>query len=92
MGQAKDDLSGIEPCPILREPNFVAKMEEKFASIEEIGDKIQAFIGLKSVVQLDDERMRDLLHNITLNLHLIRLICFNDKVLLERLHCIDLPI
>ena len=67
-------------------------MKEKFTTIEEIGDKIEAFVGLKSEVQLDNKWMRDLLHDVTLNLHLVRLIRANDEVLLERLHCIDLPV
>ena len=37
-------------------------------------------------MQLDYERVRDLLHNVTLDLHLIRLICAYDEVFLERLH------
>ena len=37
-------------------------------------------------MKFDDERVRDLLHDITLYLHLIRLICFYDEVFLQ---CLD---
>lgn len=67
-------------------------MKEKFTSIEEVGDKVKTFVRLESVVQLDDKWMRDLLHNISLNLDLVRLIRSNDKVLLERLNCINFPV
>ena len=67
-------------------------MKEKFTSIEEVGDKVKTFVRLESVVQLDDKWMRDLLHNISLNLNLVRLIRSNDKVLLERLHSIYFPV
>ena len=67
-------------------------MKEKLASIEEISDEIEAFSGLKRVVKLDHKRMRDLLHDVPLNLHLIRLVCPEDEVLFERLDCVYLTV
>ena len=42
-------------------------------------------------MKLDDERMRDLLHDIALDLRVINLIGLNDEVLFERLDRVDLP-
>lgn len=65
-------------------------MEEKFTTVQEICDEIQTFIRLEGVVKFDDEGVRDLLHDITLYLHLIRLICTNDEILLQCLDRVDL--
>ena len=67
-------------------------MKEKLASIEEISDEVEAFSGLKRVVKLDHERVRDLLHDVPLNLHLICLVRPEDKVLFERLDGVDLTV
>ena len=57
-------------------------MEEKFTSVEEISDKIEGFTRLKGVVQLDYEGVRNLLHNVPLNLRIRHLVVANDEVFL----------
>ena len=90
--QAKYNLRRVEPGSVLRETNFVAQMKEKLATIEEIGDEVETFSGLKSIVELDHERVRNLLHDVPLNLHLVRLVCPEDEVLFECLDRIDLAV
>ena len=66
-------------------------MEEKLTTVEEVCDEVEALGGLEGEVELDDERVRDLLHDVTLNLRVVHLVCTDDEVLLERLDSIDLP-
>ena len=67
-------------------------MEEKLTTIQKVCDEVERFRRLESEVEFDDEWMRDLLHDVPLNLCVVRLICADDEVLLERLHGVDLPI
>ena len=41
-------------------------------------------------MKLDHERVSDLLHNIALNLHLVRLVCLDNKIFLEGFDRVDL--
>ena len=41
-------------------------------------------------MKLDDERMRDLLHDISLNLRVVHLVCSDDEVFLQRFDRVDL--
>ena len=90
VSESQHDLGCIEARSVLSESNLVAEMEEKLAAIQKVGDEIQTFVGLKGVVELDNERMCDLLHDVPLNLDLVRLVGADDEVLLERLHRVDL--
>ena len=90
MGESKNNLSRIKPSPILREPDLVAQVEEQFSTIQKICHEIQALVRLKRVVELDHEGVRDLLHDVALDLHLVRLVCANDKVFLEGLDGVNL--
>ena len=90
MSERQNDLSCIEAGPIIREPNFIAQMEEELASIQKICDKVQRLWRLESEVELDDERMSNLLHDVTLDLRIIELIGPDNEIFLKRLHCIDL--
>ena len=67
-------------------------MEEKLSSIQKISDEIKAVARLKRVVQLDNERMGNLLHNISLYLDLGSLIMLGNEIFLQGLDCIDLII
>ena len=67
-------------------------MEEELSAVEEIGDEVEALGALEGVVQLGHERMRDLLHDVTLNLRVRNLIRLDDEVLLEGLDGVDLAI
>ena len=67
-------------------------MEEELTTVEEICDKVKCLRRLEGIVKLDNERVRDLLHDIPLYLRILDLVVLDDEVLLERLHCIDLPV
>ena len=90
VSKAEDNLSCIEASPILSEPNLVAQVEEKLSAIQKVGHEVQALVRLKGVVEFDHEGVRDLLHDITLNLHLISLVRAYDKVFLEGFYSVDL--
>ena len=89
--QSQDDLSCIEARSILRKANLIAQMEEELAAIEEIRDEVQTLARLEGVVQLHDEGMGDLLHDVTLDLRVVHLVSPDDEVFLERLDSVDLP-
>ena len=82
MLKCKQHLSCIEPGSCLRKTNFVAQMKEKFAAIQKVGHKVEAFSRLECVVQLDDEGVRYLLHDIPFNLGAFHLVRANDEVFL----------
>lgn len=65
-------------------------MEEKFTAVEEVCDEVQALLRLESVVKLDDEGVRYLLHDISLNFSIVYLVRSDDEILLECLHRINL--
>lgn len=60
-------------------------MEKELAAIQEICDEVEGLGRLEGKVELYDERMGDLLHDITLDLRVVDLVGLNDEVLLERL-------
>lgn len=62
-------------------------MEKELATVEEVCHKVQRLGRLESEMQLDDERVRDLHHDITLNLRILHLVVLDDEVLFQRLHC-----
>ena len=66
-------------------------MEEELAAIQEVCDEVERLGRLEGVVKLDNERMRDLLHDVALNLRVIHLVGLDDEVLFERLDRVDLP-
>ena len=61
--QCKNDLSCIKARSLLLEFCFFAQMEKQFTAIEEVDYKIESLGRLKSVVQLDNERMVDPFQN-----------------------------
>ena len=65
-------------------------MEEELAAIQEVCDEVERLGRLEGVVKLDNERMRDLLHDVALYLRVIHLVGLDDEVLFERLDCVDL--
>ena len=67
-------------------------MEEQFTAIEEVCDKVERLIRLKSVMELDHERMRDQLHNVPLNLRVLLLVVPNHEIFLESFHRKDLSV
>ena len=67
-------------------------MEEQFTAIEEVCDKVESLIRLESVVELHNERMRDQLHNVPLNLRVLLLVVPNHEIFLECLHREDLSV
>ena len=82
MLEGKSNLCSVETSPVFTEPDLVAKVEEQLSAIQEVGDEVEALGRLESVVQLDDERVRNLLHNVALDLRVIHLVGLYDKVLL----------
>ena len=90
MLQGQRDLSCIETSAFLREANVLAEMEKDLTAVEEVSDEVEGLVRLERVVELHNEGMGDLLHDVSLNLRVIDLAGLNDEVLLERLDSIDL--
>ena len=67
-------------------------MKEKFATIQEVRDKVKALSRLEGVVKLDNEGVRYLLHDVPFNLGAFHLVRANDKVFLQRFDSINLTI
>ena len=65
--QCQNDLSSIKARPLLLKFRLFAQMEKKLTAIEEVDYKIEPLGSLKSVVQLDDERMVDPFQNHSLH-------------------------
>ena len=57
--QCQNDLSSVKARPLLLKFRLFAQMEKKLTAIEEVDYKIESLGRLKSVVQLDNERMVD---------------------------------
>ena len=88
--QGQGDLGGVETCSILREADLLAEMEEELASIQEVRDEVKRLRRLEGEVKLHNEGMRDLLHDVSLDLRVVHLVRPDDEVLLQSLHGIDL--
>ena len=67
-------------------------MEKQLASVEKICHEVESLSRLESVVKLNDKWMRNLLHDVSLNLCILDLIVLDDKIFLECLHRIDFSI
>jgi len=91
MLESKGHLGGIETCTFLCEAHILAQVEEQLTAVQEVRHKVKRLGRLKGVVELDDKRMSDLLHNVSFNLGVVDLVSFDNEVLLERLNGVDLP-
>ena len=67
-------------------------MEEELTAIEEVCDKVESLRRLECVMELDDKRMRDQLHNVSLNLRILLLVVPNHEIFIESLHRVDLSV
>ena len=90
MLESQGNLSRIKARPILVETDLLAQMEEQLSTVEEVRHEVERLGRLEGVVQLDDERVRDLLHDIPLDLRVLLLVRSDDEVFLEGLDCVDL--
>ena len=88
--QSKHDFSCVESSSVLCEPDLIAKMEKELSTIEEVSDKVQALCGLECEMKFHDEWMSDLLHDVSLDLGVVHLVCANNEVLFERFHGVNL--
>ena len=89
MSETKYDFCRIKSGSILRKSDFVAHVKKKFTTVEKLSNKVERLCGLESEVELDHEGMRDLLHDVALNLRVFHLVSFDDEVFLEGLDCIN---
>lgn len=100
--QCANQLSRIEPRPSLGKPLFLPQVIEELPSVKEVHDEVQLLVCLERVVQVNDERACDLLHDLPLDythltwhiltLSLDREVPCGYLVLAEDFHCEDFPI
>lgn len=64
-----DKLSGIEFGSRLGELMLSPQVKEKFATVKEVHNEIELLGCLKSVVQPDNERALNLLHDLSFHYH-----------------------
>ena len=57
-------------------------MVKKLSAVKEVCDEIERLRRLESVMEFDDEGVCDLLHDVSLNLCVIRLISTDNEVFL----------
>ena len=88
--QGQYHLGSVEFGTSLGKSNLIAQVKKHFTTVAEVCDKVESLRRLESVMKLDDERMRDLLHDISLNLCVVHLVCSDDEVFLQRFDRVDL--
>ena len=64
-------------------------MIKQLTTIEKVADKVQLLCVLECEMELDDERVVDHLHDVSLYLCVAHLFCSDDLILFERLHCVN---
>ena len=64
-------------------------MVKQLTTIEKVADKVQLLCVLECEMELDDERVVDHLHNVSLDLCVSHLLRSNNLILFERLHCVN---
>lgn len=89
--EGEDDFGSVEASTFLTESNLITQVEEELTAVQEICDEVEGLGRLERVVQFHDKGVRDLLHDITLNLRVINLVGLDDEVLLECLDGVNLP-
>lgn len=66
-------------------------MEEQFSAVDIVHNEIQFLVGLERVVKLDQERMIQLHEDAFLVESIHKFVPFNNPLLVELLHRINLP-
>ena len=64
-------------------------MIKQLTTIEKVADKVQLLCVLECEMELDDERVVDHLHDVSLDLCVAHLFRSNNLILFERLHCVN---
>jgi hypothetical protein len=57
----------VEFGPLFGELHVFAQVPEQFASVEKVHDKVQLFISLECVVEIDNKGISDLLQDFPLS-------------------------
>ena len=61
-------------------------MEEELTAVEEVCDEVECLRRLEGIMKLDNEWVRDLLHDVPFYLRILDLVVLDNEILLERLH------
>ena len=64
-------------------------MVKQLTTIEKVADKVQLLCVLECEMELDDERVVDHLHDVSLDLCVANLLRSDNLILFERLHCVN---
>ena len=67
-------------------------MVKQLTTIEEVADKVKLLCVLECEMELDDERMVDHLHDVSLDFRVAHLLRADNLILFERLHCVNCSI
>ena len=90
--QGQYHLGSVEFGTSLGKSNLIAQVKEHFTTVAEVCDKVESLRRLESVMKLDNERMVDLLHNVSLNLRVLLLVIPDHEIFFESLHRIYLAV
>ena len=89
--ECQADLCCIKASPVLIEAALhLFQVEEELTAIYKLHDQVQTLIVLKGVLKSHNERMVELLKDLTLDADASHLICLNQQVLQDGLHGKDL--
>jgi hypothetical protein len=88
--EAEADLGGVEAHALLVELLLLLEVEEELATIDVVHDEVELLARLERVVEVDEERVDELLENVLLGLGVLHLVALDNGLLVEHLHGVDL--
>ena len=90
--EGENNFGGVKPGSIFGEANLVTQVVKQLSAVQEIAHEVELLRVLECEMELDDEGMVDLLHNVALNLCVGHLLGPDHEILLQRLHGVDGPV
>lgn len=65
--QRQDDFDGVESGGVLVEPTTLAEVLQESAPFDVVHDQVKLFLSLEGKMQLHEERMLPVFHNVFLH-------------------------
>ena len=90
--ETEDDFGAVKAGTILCEAFVALEMVKEFSTVDVIHDKEEFVRGLEGIVEVDEERMAELLQDALLGTCVFQLVSLDDCGLVEDLHGVDLAV
>ena len=92
MGQSHGDLGSEELCLVLWEHFNFDKVAEKFSTLNELHQEVNAVLILEYILHVHQEWMVDRVKSIFLELDVLHLLILQDDILTDALHSVELVV